>query len=61
VGAEADVTILRLEDGRFDLTDSAGTTRETRQRLVPVAVIRAGRRMPIQPLVTEPPAGISPG
>ena len=41
-------------------TDSAGTTREARQRLVPVAVIRAGRRQPIAPLVTVAPAGISP-
>ncbi len=61
VGAEADVTILRLEEGRFDLTDSAGTTREARQRLVPVAAVRAGRRVSIVPLVTEPPPGISPG
>jgi dihydroorotase len=61
VGAEADVTILRLEEGRFDLTDSAGTTREARQRLVPVAVIRAGRQQAIMPLVTVPPSGISPG
>lgn len=60
VGAEADVTALRLEEGRFDLTDSAGATREARQRLVPVAVIRAGRRQPILPLVTVPPSGISP-
>jgi dihydroorotase len=61
VSAEADVTILRLEEGRFDLTDSAGATREARQRLVPVAVIRAGRQRPILPLVTVPPSGISPG
>ncbi len=61
VGAEADVTVLRLEDGRFELTDSAGATREARQRLVPVAVIRAGRQQPILPLATVPPPGISPG
>jgi dihydroorotase len=60
VRAEADVTVLRLEEGRFDLTDSAGATREARQRLVPVAVIRAGRQQPILPLVTVPPSGISP-
>lgn len=60
VWAEADVTVLRLEEGRFDLTDSAGATREARQRLVPVAVIRAGRQQPILPLVTVPPSGISP-
>ena len=61
VGAEGDVTVLRLEEGRFDLVDSAGDVREARQRLVPVEVVRAGVRMPIEPLVTEPPAGVSPG
>lgn len=61
VGAEADVTVLRLEEGRFDLADSAGTIREARQRLVPVAVVRAGKPVPILPLVTIAPAGISPG
>lgn len=61
VGAEADITLLRLEEGRFGLTDSAGTTREARQRLVPAAVIRAGRQWPITPLVSVPPTGISPG
>ena len=61
VGAEADIAVLRLEDGRFTLTDSAGTEREARQRLVPTAVVRAGRAVPIRDLVTEPPVGISPG
>ncbi len=61
VGAEADITVLRLEEGRFGLIDSAGTTREARQRLVPAVVIRAGRRVPVAPLTTAPPAGISPG
>jgi dihydroorotase len=61
VGAEADVTLLRVEDGGFTLTDSAGTAREARQRLVPTAVVRAGRSVPIQDLVAEPPVGISPG
>ena len=61
VGSEADVTVLRVEEGRFDLVDSAGDIREARRRLVPVAVVRAGVRMPIQPLISEPPAGVSPG
>jgi dihydroorotase len=61
VGSEADVTVLRLEDGRFTLTDSAATAREARQRLVPTAVVRAGRALPIRELVTEPPVGTSPG
>jgi dihydroorotase len=61
VGAEADITLLRLEDGRFTLTDSAGTAREARQRLVPIGVIRAGAQYPIAELVATPPSGISPG
>jgi dihydroorotase len=61
VGAEADVTILRREEGRFHLTDSSGATREAQERLVPVAVVRAGRRVPVSPLATTPPAGVSPG
>ncbi len=61
IGAEADVAVLRLEDALFPLTDSAGTMREARQRLVPVAVVRTGLQVPIVPLITEKPAGISPG
>jgi len=61
VGADADVTILRLEEGRFELTDSAGTVREARRRVVPVAVVRAGVQWPILAPVREPPAGVSPG
>lgn len=61
VGGEADITVLQLEAGRFDLVDTAGTTREADRRLVPVATVRAGRRVPVEPLVTAPPVGISPG
>ncbi len=62
VGAEADVTILRLEKGGpHELLDSAGTMRQATRRLVPVQAIRNGRPVPIVPLVTEPPPGISPG
>jgi dihydroorotase len=62
VGAEADVTILRLEEGgRYEFLDSAGTMRESTRRLVPVHAIRAGQPVTIVPLVTEPPPGISPG
>ena len=61
VGAAADVTVLGLEEGRFDLVDSAGTARLARLRLVPVATVRAGGSVPVLPLVTTPPAGISPG
>jgi dihydroorotase len=61
VGAEADVTVLGRETGRFELTDSAGTSRTARERLVPVAVVRAGASVPVEPLVTVAPVGISPG
>lgn len=61
VGAGADVTILELEEGRFDLTDSDGTMREASRRLVPVGVVRGGELVPVASLVTEPPRGISPG
>lgn len=61
IGAEADVTVLRLEEGRFPLMDSAGTVREARRRLVPIATVRAGQPVPITDLITDPPAGISPG
>jgi dihydroorotase len=61
VGAEADVTILALEAGRALLVDSAGVERETRQRLVPAAVIRNGGRVPVLPLAAAPPKGIAPG
>ncbi len=61
VGAEADVTVLALEEGRTRLVDSAGTAREADRRLVPVAVLRAGLRMPVEPQVTERPRGITPG
>ena len=59
VGAEADVTVLSMEEGRELLVDSKGVARETRERLVPTGVVRAGVRVPVQPLVDEPPAGIA--
>ena len=60
IGAAADITVLRLEEGRFALTDSAGVAREARRQLVPTAVVRNGTREPIAPLITEPPRGIAP-
>ncbi len=61
VGAEADVTVLALEEGRTRLVDSAGVERDADLRLVPAAVLRAGAIVPIEPLVTEPPRGVAPG
>ncbi|MEX2183573.1 MAG: hypothetical protein WEC14_03955 [Chloroflexota bacterium] len=60
VGGAADVTVLRLQEGRVDLVDARGDVREGRQRLVPLAVVRDGQRVAIEPLVSEPPAGASP-
>jgi len=48
VGAEADISVLRLEEGPVTLTDSKGATREGNRLLTPVATLRAGRRhMPL--------------
>ena len=43
VGAEGDVTVMRLDEGRFALTDSMGVSVEARQRLTHVRTVRAGR------------------
>ena len=45
-GAVADVAILSLEEGNYRFTDSLGVTVTGRQRLAPVATIRAGKRVP---------------
>jgi dihydroorotase len=45
VGSVADIAVLRLEDGRFPFVDSTGATVEGRQRLVPVATFKRGRRV----------------
>jgi dihydroorotase len=44
-GAEADVAVVRLDEGPVTFTDSWGDTVEGRQRLVPVATWRRGRRV----------------
>jgi len=41
-GAVADVTLLRLESGRFEFTDTRGESMQAGTRLVPVRVIRDG-------------------
>lgn len=43
VGAAADVTIVRPEEGRFTLTDSVGVSVEARSSLTHVQTIRDGR------------------
>ncbi|MDP3062353.1 MAG: hypothetical protein Q8O40_03920 [Chloroflexota bacterium] len=42
-GAEGDVALFRLEEGRLTFTDSYGVTAEGRQRLVPVTTGRRGK------------------
>lgn len=42
-GQEGDVSLLELQEGRFDFVDSEGETRVARQRLVPRGVVRAGK------------------
>lgn len=44
VGASGDAVVCELEEGRFPLLDSAGDERQGRWRLLPRAVIRAGRQ-----------------
>lgn len=50
-GRDADVTLLRLEEGRFPLLDVEHQARIGRQRLVPVAVWKHGKH---RPCVTAP-------
>ncbi len=45
VGAEADVTVLRVEKGNFGFIDSAGARRAGTQRVVAELTMRAGRVM----------------
>ncbi|HEY0982595.1 amidohydrolase family protein [Schlesneria sp.] len=46
VGRQADVVLLKLEEGRFTLTDTEGQTRITNQKLVPVSVCKQGHWVP---------------
>ena len=43
VGAEGDVTVMRLEEGRFTFTDSMGVSVEARRRLAHMRTVRDGR------------------
>src|SRR5579872_5533912 len=42
-GANADVTLLELRDGSFDLTDSDGNTVTAKRRLLPQVTVKDGR------------------
>ena len=41
-GADADLTIFKIEEGRKTLTDSNGFTREARELIKPVKTIIGG-------------------
>lgn len=43
VGAEGDVTLLRLDDGRFEFTDAQGVTVEASQKLSHVRTVKGGK------------------
>jgi dihydroorotase len=42
-GAEADVAVFSLQEGRFEFKDSLGEKRTGTKRLVPVATVKAGK------------------
>ncbi len=62
-GAAADVTILRLERGPFELTDARGECMQHGERLVPVRVVRngVGRAAALQHARPPRLAGTRPG
>ncbi len=45
VGADADISIMRLREGKVMLTDAKGETRQGDKLLVPVETVRQGRRV----------------
>ena len=47
IGSEADISILELRDGSFELMDAEGAVRTANRMLVPVDTIRAGRRVSV--------------
>ncbi len=48
-GAAADVTLLRLEEGRFDLCDCEGVVETASRRLAPVTALKRGRLFGLGP------------
>ncbi|HEV8676606.1 MAG TPA: hypothetical protein VGX21_21425 [Methylomirabilota bacterium] len=47
-GAKADVTLLQLADGHFELEDAAGEKVTASRRLVPIGVVRNGVQVPVR-------------
>ena len=57
VGREADVSVLDVLDGRFELADNSGEVVVCSQMIVPAFTLRAGRRFDAtSPLVPKPMA-----
>jgi dihydroorotase len=52
-GALADVTVIDLQQGQFQLFDQKGGTRTAKQRFVPVAAVHGGTLTKIDPAVHE--------
>src|SRR5262249_21295168 len=46
VGAPADVAVLELREGSFEIVDNYGNKRTARQRLFPGATVLGGKRVP---------------
>ncbi len=56
-GREADVSVLDVLEGRFELADNSGVTVTSPQMIVPAFTFRAGRRFePTSPLIPKPMA-----
>lgn len=52
-GAEADVSVFDLQEGRFDFVDSFGQTRIGKQRLVPIVTVRGGEEWLPEPAASS--------
>ena len=52
-GVTADVTVIDLQQGNFELVDQQQNKRTARQKLVPVAVVHGGTLTKIDPAVHE--------
>jgi dihydroorotase len=52
-GAPADVTVIDLQQGQFQLFDQKGGTRTAKQRFVPVAAVHGGTLTKIDPAVHD--------
>jgi len=55
VGREADVSVLEVLNGRFELADNSGVKVTASEMIVPAFALRAGRRFDVSsPLVPAP-------